>query len=57
MDRESVREALLHFQAVNEQHEREDHARQAEAMERASASCTVADDENPSGRRLDGSLQ
>ena len=33
LDRESVREALLHFQA----------------MERASASGTVADDENPSG--------
>ena len=38
LDRESVREALLHFQALNEQHEREDHARQAEALERASAS-------------------
>ena len=49
LDRESVREGLLHFQALNEQHEREEHARQAEAMERASASGTVADDENPSG--------
>ena len=29
--------------------EREDHVRQAEAMERASASGTVVDDENPSG--------
>ena len=46
---ESAREALIHFQALNEQHEREEHARQAEAMERASASGTVADDENPSG--------
>ena len=45
----AVREGLLHFQALNEQHEREEHARQAEAMERASASGTVADDENPSG--------
>ena len=34
LDRESVREALLHFQALNEQHERGDHPRQAEAMER-----------------------
>ena len=49
LDRESVREGLLHFQALHEQHEREEHARQAEAMERASASGTVADDENPSG--------
>ena len=49
LDRESFREALTHFQALNEQHEREDHARQAEAMERASASGTVADDDNPSG--------
>ena len=49
LDRESVREGLLHFQALNEQHEREEHARRAEAMERASASGTVADDENPSG--------
>ena len=49
LDRESVREGLLHFQALNEQHEREEYARQAEAMERASASGTVADDENPSG--------
>ena len=40
---------FIHFQALNEQHEREEHARQAEAMERASASGTVADDENPSG--------
>ena len=46
LDRESVREGLLHF---HEQHEREEHARQAEAVERASASGTVADDENPSG--------
>ena len=29
--------------------EREEHVRHAEAMERASASGTVADDENPSG--------
>ena len=49
LDRESVRQALSHFQALNEQHEREDHARQAEAVERASASGTVADDETPSG--------
>ena len=49
LDRESVREGLLHFQALHEQHEREEHARQAEAVERASASGTVADDENPSG--------
>ena len=49
LDRESVREGLLHFQALHEQHEREEHARQAEAMERASASGTAADDENPSG--------
>ena len=49
LDRESVREGLLHFQALREQHEREGHARQAEAVERASASGTVADDENPSG--------
>ena len=49
LDRESVREGLLHFQALHEQHEREEHARQAEVMERASASGTVADDENPSG--------
>ena len=49
LDRESVREGLLHFQALHEQHEREEHARQAEATERASASGTVADDENPSG--------
>ena len=49
LDRESVREGLLHFQALNEQFEREDHARQVEAMERASASGTVADDEQPSG--------
>ena len=48
LDRESVREGLLHFLALHEQHEREEHARQAEAMERASASGTVADDENPS---------
>ena len=32
LDRESVREGLLHFQALHEQHEREEHARQAEAM-------------------------
>ena len=57
LDRESVREGLLHFQALHEQHEMEEHARQAEAMERASASGTVADDENPSGGRLDCSLQ
>ena len=44
LDRESVRQALSHFQALNEQHEREDHARQAEAVERASAY-----DETPSG--------
>ena len=49
LDRESVREGLLHFQTLQEQHEREEHARQADAMERASASSTVADDENPSG--------
>ena len=49
LDRESVREALIHFQALNEQQKREEHAFQAEAMERASASGTVADDENPSG--------
>ena len=49
LDRESVREALSHFQALNEQHEREEHARQAEAVERASASGAVADDENQSG--------
>ena len=49
LDRESVREGLLHFQALHEQHEREEHARQAEAMERASASGTAADGENPSG--------
>ena len=41
LDRVSVRQALSHFQALNEQHEREDHARQAEAVERASASGTV----------------
>ena len=45
LDRESVREGLLHCQALNEQYEREEHARQVEAMERASASGTVADDE------------
>ena len=49
LDRESVREGLLHFQALHEQFEKEDHARQVEAMERASASGTVADDEQPSG--------
>ena len=49
MDRESVRETLTHSQAQNEQHEREDQARQAEAVERASASGTVADGDNPSG--------
>ena len=49
LDRESVREGLLHFQALNEQFEREEHARQVEAMERASVSGTVADDEKPSG--------
>ena len=49
LDRESVRQALSHFQALNKQHERGEHAHQAEAMERASASGTVADDENPSG--------
>ena len=48
LDRESVREGLLHFQALNEQYEREEHARQVEAMERVSASGTVADDEKPS---------
>ena len=49
LDRESVREGLLHFQALNEQFEREEHARQVEAIERASVSGTVADDEKPSG--------
>ena len=47
MDRDSVRKALTHFQALNEQHEREEHSR-LEA-ERASASGAVADDENLSG--------
>ena len=48
LDRESVREALAHFQALNEQSEREAHARQLEA-ERSSSCCASAVTENQCG--------
>ena len=48
LGRESVRQALAHFQALNEQQEREKHARQLET-ERSTSSCAAADTENQCG--------
>ena len=48
LDRESVRETLAHFQAMNERHEREEHAHQNE-IECASACGAAADEENQCG--------
>ena len=48
LDREFVLEAPAHFQALDEQHEREEHARQNE-IERASPCGAAADEENQCG--------
>ena len=48
LDRESVREAPAHIQALNGQQERKEHARKLEA-ERLSSSCAAADTEQQCG--------
>ena len=45
LDRESVREAIAHLRAIDEQHEREEHARKMEA-ERASSCGAAAETES-----------
>ena len=48
LDRESVREAIAHLRAIDEQHEREEHARRMDA-ERSFSCCAAADTESQCG--------